>query len=130
MMLEELVNRLPTVDGILGLTPPQLDSVLLQCIAQRATSTDQFATKYVFEDEIVGLYPIGIKATSQKSAAANAALMEAWQRLQTAGLIMQAPGQAARTMTLTDKGRRASVGSVSFKEITVRQMLHQDILHR
>src|SRR5689334_10685424 len=106
MMLKELVNRLPTVDGLLELTPTQLDSILFQCIAQRATSIDHLAPNYVYEDEIVGLYPIGIKATFQKSNAANVALMEAWQRLQTAGLIMQAPGQAARTITLTDKGRK------------------------
>jgi hypothetical protein len=54
--------------------------------------------------------------------------MEAWQRLLSAGLITQAPGQAARVMTLTAKGREAA-GSVKFEEITMRQMLRREMLH-
>ena len=127
-MLDELVTYLPRVDDLLSLAAPQLDGILLKCIAQRATSTDPIAAKYVFEDEIVGLYPIGVKASFQNSTAANGALMEAWQRLLSAGLIMQAPGQAARMMTLTAKGREAA-GSVRFEEITVRQMLRREMLH-
>ena len=87
----------------------------------------RFAAKYVFEDEIVGLYRIGVKASFQKRTAANGALMEAWQRLLSAGLITQALGQAARVMTLTAKGREAA-GSVKFEEITMRQMLSREML--
>jgi hypothetical protein len=57
LMLDELMARLPSVDDLLSLAAPQLDGILLKCIAQRATSTDPIAAKYVFEDEIVGLYP-------------------------------------------------------------------------
>jgi hypothetical protein len=60
-------------------------------------------------------YPIGLKATYQQRTAADRALMEAWQRLLSAGLIMQAPGQPARVMTLTAKGREAA-DSVSFED--------------
>jgi uncharacterized protein (TIGR02391 family) len=127
-MLDELVARLPSVDDLLSLAAPQLDDILLKCIAQRATSSDPIAAKYVFEDEIVGLYPIGVKASFQKSTAANGALMEAWQRLLSAGLIMQAPAQPARVTTLTAKGREAA-GSVKFEEITMRQMLRREMLH-
>lgn len=127
-MLDELLALQPNVDALLALAEVQLDGILLKCIAQRATSTDPIAAKYVFEDEIVGLYPVGIAASFQKVSDANAALMEAWQRLLSAGLIMQAPGQAARMMTVTAKGRDAA-GSVKFEEITVRQMLRQDMLH-
>lgn len=127
-MLDELVAQLPGVDDLLSLAAPQLDGMLLKCIAQRATATDPIAAKYVFEDEIVGLYPIGVNASFQNSNAANGALMEAWQRLLSTGLIMQAPGQAARMMTLTAKGREAA-GSVKFEEITMRQMLRREMLH-
>jgi hypothetical protein len=88
-MLDELMARLPSVDDLLSLAAPQLDGILLKCIAQRATSTDPIAAKYVFEDEIVGLYPIGVNASFQNSTAANGALMETWHRLLSAGLIMQ-----------------------------------------
>jgi hypothetical protein len=89
LMLDELMARLPSVDDLLSLAAPQLDGILLKCIAQRATSTDPIAAKYVFEDEIVGLYPIGVNASFQNSTAANGALMETWHRLLSAGLIMQ-----------------------------------------
>ena len=75
-MLDEFVSHLPRVDDLLSLAAPQLDGILLKCIAQRATSTDPIAAKYVFEDEIVGLYPIGVKASFQNSTAVNGALME------------------------------------------------------
>ncbi|MHB8884418.1 MAG: TIGR02391 family protein [Methylovirgula sp.] len=57
--------------------------------------------------------------------------MEAWQRLLSSGLIMQAPGQAPRMMTLTARGRDV-VGSVKFEEIVVsvvRQTLRREMLH-
>jgi uncharacterized protein (TIGR02391 family) len=127
-MLDELVMLMASVDDLLSLTPSQRDGILLKCVAQRANSTDPMATKYVFEEEIVGLYPVGIKASYPKSIAANDALMESWQRLLSVGLIMQAPGQAARMMTLTSKGREAA-DSVIFEEITVRQRLSRDMLH-
>ena len=41
---------------------------------------------------------------------------------------MQAPGQAARMMTLSAKGRVAAAG-VNFEEIAVRQMLRREMLH-
>ena len=53
-MLDELVAQLPHVDDLLALTAPQIDGILLRCIAKRATSTDPTAAKHVFEDEIVG----------------------------------------------------------------------------
>lgn len=120
-MLDELVTQMPNVGDLLALTRPQLDSVLLKCIAQRSPGT-------VFEDEIVGLFPIGMRANYQQRLAADNALMEAWQRLKSAGLIMQAPGQAARVMTITVKGRDAAV-AVRFEEIAVRQMLRPEMLH-
>jgi len=127
-MLDELVARVPSADAVLTLTPSQLDGVLLTCIAGRANNTDPIAAKYVYEDEIVGLYPAGVKATYQQRMAIDSALMEAWQRLLSSGLIMQAPGQAPRMMTLTAKGRTAA-GSVKFEEILVRQMLRREMLH-
>jgi hypothetical protein len=33
-MLDELVARLPSVDDLLSLAVPQLDDILLKCIAQ------------------------------------------------------------------------------------------------
>jgi uncharacterized protein (TIGR02391 family) len=127
-MLDELVARVASAEELLGLTPAQLDSILLACIAGRANSTDPIAAKYVYEDEIVGLYPIGLKTTYQQSTAIDSALMEAWQRLLSSGLIMQAPGQAPRMMTLTAKGRTAA-DAVKFEQIMVRQMLRREMLH-
>jgi uncharacterized protein (TIGR02391 family) len=127
-MLDELVVRMSSAEELLALTASQLDGVLLTCIAGRANSTDPIAAKYVYEDEIVGLYPVGVQATYQQRIAIDSALMEAWQRLLSSGLIMQAPGQAPRMMTLTERGR-AAAGSVKFEEIIVRQMLRREMLH-
>jgi uncharacterized protein (TIGR02391 family) len=127
-MLDELVARVPSAEELLAFSPSQLDGVLLMCIAGRANSTDPIAAKYVYEDEIVGLYPVGVKATYQQRIAIDSVLMEAWQRLLSSGLIMQAPGQAPRMMTLTARWRDA-VGSVKFEEIVVRQTLRREMLH-
>ena len=88
-MLDELVARVPAADELLAHTASQLDGVLLKCIADRANSTDPIAAKHVYEDEIVGLYPVGVKATYQQRIAVDSALMEAWQRLQAGGLIIR-----------------------------------------
>ena len=74
-MLDELVARVPAPEELLALTPSQLDGVLLTCIAGRANSTDPIAAKYVYEDEIVGLYPVGVKATYQQRIAIDIALI-------------------------------------------------------
>lgn len=84
-MLDELVVRMSSAEEFLALTASQLDGVLLTCIAGRANSTDPIAAKYVYEDEIVGLYPVGVKATYQQRIAIDSALMEAWQRLLSSG---------------------------------------------
>jgi hypothetical protein len=127
-MLDELVARVSSADELLALTPSQLDGVLLTSIADRVNSIDPIAAKNVYEEEITGLYPVGVKATYQKSVAADSALMEAWQRLLSHGLIVQAPGQAPRVSTLTAKGREAAQ-AVNFEEIVVRQMLRREMLH-
>lgn len=61
-MLDELFVLLPAVKDLLALTPRQLDGTLLKCVAQRATSTDPLAAKYVFRGEIDNLYPIVMTA--------------------------------------------------------------------
>jgi uncharacterized protein (TIGR02391 family) len=127
-MLDELVARVSSPEELLRLSQTQLDGLLLSCIAGRADNSDPIASKFVYEDEIVGLYPVGIGRTYQQRAAVDNALMESWQRLQSGGLIMQAPGQAPRMMTLSAKGRAAACG-VNFEEIAVRQMLRREMLH-
>lgn len=127
-MLDELVARASSPEELLGLSTTQLDELLLSCIAGRANNADPIAAKFVYEDEIVGLYPVGIGGTFQQRQAVDNALMESWQRLQSGGLIMQAPGQAPRMMTLSAKGRIAADG-INFEEIAVRQMLRWEMLH-
>lgn len=127
-MLDELVVRVSSTEALLGLSQTQLDGLLLSCIASRANNADPIASKFVYEDEIVGLYPVGIGTTYQQKMAVDSALMESWQRLQSGGLIMQAPGQAPRVMTLSAKGRVAADGA-NFEEIAVRQMLRREMLH-
>jgi hypothetical protein len=127
LMLDELMARLPSVDDLLSLAAPQLDGILLKCIAQRATSTDPIAAKYVFEDEIVGLYPIGVNARFPEQHGRK------WRpHGNLASTVIRgtnnATGQAARMMTLTAKVREAA-GSVEFEEITMRQMLRRELLH-
>ncbi|MFI4998279.1 MAG: TIGR02391 family protein [Reyranellales bacterium] len=127
-MLDELVSRVTSPGELLEISQTQLDGILLNCVASRVNNADPIASKFVYEDEIVGLYPVGIGATYQQRLAVDHALMESWQRLQSAGLIMQAPGQAPRMMTLSAKGRVAAAG-VNFEEIAVRQMLRREMLH-
>jgi uncharacterized protein (TIGR02391 family) len=103
--------------------------MLFTCIAKRATNTDMIAAKHVSEAEIEGLYPINVRATYAQRQSADNALMEAWQRLQAKGLIMQAPGQANGVMTITTKGREV-IKNGTVEEITVRQNLRRDMLHR
>ena len=88
-MLDELVTRVSSPEELLGLSRTQLDGLLLSCIAGRANNADPIAAKFVYEDEIVGLYPVGIGATFQQRQAVDHVLMESWQRLQSGGLIMQ-----------------------------------------
>jgi len=128
-MLNELVARLPTAGELLALTAEQLDGILLQCIAGRVTSVDPIAAKTVHEAELFGLYPIGLNMTYEQGTMVDTALMESWQRLEAGGLIVQAPGQAARVMTLTTRGKAAAADSAPFKEITVRQRLSREMLH-
>lgn len=88
-MLDELVARVYSPEALLRLSQTQLDGLLLSCIAGRANNADPIASKFVYEDEIVGLYPVGIGMTYQQKMAADSAVMESWQRLQSGGLIMQ-----------------------------------------
>jgi hypothetical protein len=104
-MLDELVSRVTSPGELLERSQPQLDRILLNCIAGRANNADPIASKFVYEDEIVGLYPVGMGTTYQQRVAVDHALMESWQRLQSGGSIMRAPGQAPRMMTLSAKGR-------------------------
>jgi len=127
-MLDELVARVSSPEALLGLSQTQLDGLLLSCMAGRANSADPIASKFVYEDEIVGLYPVGVGTTYQQKTAVDNALMKSWQRFQSGGLIMQAPGQAPRMMTLSAKGRVAAHG-VKFEEITARPMLRREMLH-
>lgn len=61
-----LFVRLRSAEALLALTPSQLDKVFLACIAVRANSTDPIVAKCVYEDEIIGLYPIDVKTTYQQ----------------------------------------------------------------
>jgi uncharacterized protein (TIGR02391 family) len=128
-MFNELVSLLPTAQDLLPLTPSQLDGTFLKCIAKRTTNTDPLAPRHLFVGEIENLYPIGMKANYHQSLEANAALMEAWQRLMRAGLIMQEPGQAAGVTTLTTTGKAAAASAEEFEEIRERQMLQRELLH-
>jgi uncharacterized protein (TIGR02391 family) len=127
-MLNELVAQYPNPLDLLSLTPQQIDAILLSCVARRANDLDITANKFVYEGEIGNLYPIGVHATFQQHTAIDAALMESWQRLQSAGLIMQAPGQATGNMTVTTRGREVTT-TTNVSEIMARQTLRRETLH-
>jgi uncharacterized protein (TIGR02391 family) len=127
-MLDELVALYPNPQIFLDLTPTQRDAALLSCVAKRANNPDITAARFVYEDEITGIYAIGVNASYQQRVIVDAALMESWQRLQSHGLIMQAPGQVPRNMTITERGREVASAS-DISEIAARQLLRRDSLH-
>lgn len=127
-MLDELVRRIPTAGDLLSLSPTQLDAALLDVIAQRMNNPDPVAAKYVDRREIQNLYVIGNTQSYQQTQDADAALMESWQRLTAAALIIQASGQLDGMTTLTKKGK-AVAGNANFDEINARQKLTRDMLH-
>lgn len=127
-MLTELVKKLPSADDLLRLAKGQLDAMLLQCVTQRATDPSPVATRYVHDNEIVGLYPIDGRTTFQRRMEADIALAESWQRLSTVGLIVPAPGQAPGMMTVTSRGCEVAGGN-NFEEMMARLSLRPEMLH-
>ena len=75
-MLTELVEKFPEAGQLLELSAAQLDALLLACIAARVNNPNQIAAKFVYRDEISGLYPIGVGASYGQSQAVDLALME------------------------------------------------------
>jgi uncharacterized protein (TIGR02391 family) len=128
-MLTELVEKFPEAGQLLELSAAQLDAVLLACIAARVNNPNQIAAKFVYRDEISGLYPpIGVGTSYGQSQAVDLALMESWERLKTSSIIMQAPGQARDNMTLTKKGKEVA-GLGNLDEIMARANLRREMLH-
>ena len=124
----ELVEKIPTAAALLQLTNTQLDELLLKIAADRASSENPIAIKYVYDGSLSGLYPIGMGNTYSDSVAADRALGEAWQRLQATGLIMQAPGQATGNRTVTSQGAQLAAAS-GFEEMMTRLRLSREMLH-
>jgi uncharacterized protein (TIGR02391 family) len=124
----ELVEKLPTAAALLQLTNPQLDEILLKIAADRATNQDPTANKYVYDGSLANLYPVVSGNTFEASKAADRVIGEAWQRLQAAGLIMQAPNQADGNRTVTTNGAKMAASS-NFQEMMIRQGLSRDMLH-
>lgn len=127
-MLTELVAKFPDAARLLDLSAAQLDAVLLACIAARVNDPNPLANKFVYQDEISGLYPIGVAARHGQSQAIDLALMESWERLKSSNIIMQAPGQARDNMTLTARGQEIA-GSGNMDEIMSRANLRREMLH-
>ena len=75
-MLTELVEKFPEAGQLLELSAAQLDALLLACIAARVNNPNQIAAKFVYRDEISGLYPIGVGASYGQSQAVDLALRE------------------------------------------------------
>jgi uncharacterized protein (TIGR02391 family) len=127
-MLTELVAKFPEAGRLLDLSAAQLDAVLLACIATRANDPSPIAAKYVYRDEISGLYPIGVGTTAGQRQAVDQALMESWERLKSSNIIMQAPGQAPDNMTLTARGKEIA-GTGNMDEIMAQANLKRQMLH-
>jgi uncharacterized protein (TIGR02391 family) len=124
----ELLQKVPTASALLRLTALQMDELLLKLAADRASNPDPVAPKFVYDGSLTGLYPVGQGNSFADSSAADKALGEAWGRLQAAGLVMQAPGQALGNRTVTTRGA-AVASSSSFQEMAVRQRLSREMLH-
>ncbi|SED25043.1 TIGR02391 family protein [Bradyrhizobium erythrophlei] len=127
-MLTELVAKFPNAARLLELSAAQIDAVLLACVAARANDPNPLASKFVYRDEISGLYPIGVAARHDQSQAVDLALMESWERLKSSNIIMQAPGQARDNMTLTARGQEIA-GAGNMDEIMSRANLRREMLH-
>jgi uncharacterized protein (TIGR02391 family) len=127
-MLTELIAKFPEAARLLELSAAQRDAVLLGCIAARANNPDPIAAKFVYRDEISGLYSIGAGVSYGQSQAVDLALMESWERLKSSGMIMQAPGQAPENMTLTARGKEVA-GTGNMDEIMARTNLRREMLH-
>jgi uncharacterized protein (TIGR02391 family) len=127
-MLTELVEKFPEAGRLLELPAAQLDAVLLWRIAARVNNPNPLATKFVYQDEISGLYPIGVNASYGQSQAVDLALMESWERLKSSSIIMQAPGQARDNMTLTARGKEVA-GTGNVDEIMARANLRREMIH-
>jgi hypothetical protein len=126
--MQELLAKLQTADALLALTPQRLDAILLRCIRERVTNTDPIAYKFIYQNELDSIYPVGLTTPYAKKRDVDAMLMEAWQRLRSDGFLMQAPGQPNGVMTLTAKGKEAA-DAVNFDEMSARQALRREVLH-
>jgi class 3 adenylate cyclase len=106
-MLDELLEKLPTGQDMLALTPQQLDEVLLSCFLQRVDNTKGPipGPRFFSIEELENLYSVGIGLPFAQLQKINSLLMEACQRLLAGGYIMLAPGQYG-AMTVTTKGKR------------------------
>jgi uncharacterized protein (TIGR02391 family) len=123
----KFVKRLPTARDVVELTPDQLDSILLKCVAEITESNDQLAAKFVSADVLSSLYAVMENGYADVNAA-NQLIMESWGRLISSNLIVQAPGQAPRAMIATKRGCEVARDG-RIEDIVARQLLRPEMLH-
>jgi uncharacterized protein (TIGR02391 family) len=97
--MPSLLDILPTADELIELSAEDLGMILLHLVQNERTTNVALSNLEtpVWNANAPG-YPI------QKRAAVERVMAEAWQWLQTEGLLMEAPGQARDYCCLTRKG--------------------------
>lgn len=103
--MKELLEPYPNGKDLLALTDRQLDAVLLQIIAARASGNGLTAPKFLSIGELENIYGVGLSLSAADLGQINHKLAAAYQRLLSVALIMPAPGQPTGVVTVTPAGR-------------------------
>lgn len=126
--MQEFLRLVPSIEALLRLEPSQLDSLLIQAINSRIQNPDPTTARFVSRAELENMYPFSVGLSQDQRDRARQVIPEAWQRLESNRFVVQASGQSAGMMTITDLGRQAA-SSIHHAEIQVRLMLRREMLH-
>src|SRR5438067_1871467 len=103
--MHELLERYPNgKNDFLALTDHQLDAVLLEIVAARASGNGVTAPKFLSLGELENVYSVGLSLSAADLGQINQRLTATYQRLLSAALIMPAPGQPTGIITVTPAG--------------------------
>jgi class 3 adenylate cyclase len=103
--MRELLERYPEGKDVLALTDRQLDSVLLQIVAARASGNALTAPRFLSLGELENIYGVGLSLSAADLGQINQRLTAVYQRLLSEALTMPAPGQPAGVVTVSSAGK-------------------------
>jgi uncharacterized protein (TIGR02391 family) len=120
-----LWELIPDPEALIILEPEELGGILLQVFTEEQGPQNFFSSNSVAY-QLFEVHPA--RYPQQYKQSVRLAIAEATNWLEAAGLIMQAPDQAASYKTLTRRGRRLATAE-AFREYRKASLLPRDLLH-